>query len=141
MFGGRGRDGGQERRHGAWEVLQYQNATLTGTEQLPALEAPARPARHRGRHAAPVPAGARVVVLDADALTPLDTILDSRSLAQSLRYGPSLYAVSDRVLHGDHVQGAPVGLRPFSVSQIAGTRDPASGHLEEPSIWAVQWST
>ena len=78
---------------------------------------------------APIPAGARVVVLDASTLVPLDTILDSRSLAQSLRYGPSLYPVTDASYSATTVQGAPIGLRPFSVSQIAGKRDPASGDV------------
>ena len=71
----------------------------------------------------------RVVVLDANTLTPLDTILDSRSLAQDLRYGPSLYPVSDPSYTEVTVQGSPVGLRPFSVSQIEGRRDPASGDV------------
>ena len=69
------------------------------------------------------------MALDANTLTPLDTILDNRSQAQDLRYGPSLYPVSDPSYTEVTMQGVPVGLRPFSVSQIAGQRDPASGDV------------
>ena len=114
---------------GAWEVLQYQTATLTGPNSYRLSRLLRAQLGTEGAMRAPVPTGARVVVLDANTLTPLDTILDSRSLAQTLRYGPSIYPVSDPSYLEITVQGAPVGLRPFSVSQIGGRRDRASGDV------------
>ena len=114
---------------GAWEVLQYQTATLIGPGSYALSKLLRGQLGTEGAMRVPVPAGARVVVLDANALTPLDTILDNRSQAQDLRYGPSLYPVSDPSYTETTLQGVPVGLRPFSVSQIAGQRDPASGDV------------
>ena len=107
---------------GSWEVLQYQNATLTGQNSYQLSRLLRGQLGTEGAMRNPVPAGARVVVLDANVLTPLDTPLDSRTLAQTLRYGPSLYAVSDPSYTQTTIQGTPVGLRPFSVSQIGGAR-------------------
>ncbi|MBE7190091.1 MAG: hypothetical protein INR67_17520, partial [Jatrophihabitans endophyticus] len=114
---------------GAWEVLQYETATLTGQNTYALSKLLRGQLGTEGAMANPVAAGARVVVLDANTLTPLDTVLDNRTLAQDLRYGPSLYPVTDPTYTETTVQGAPVGLRPFSVSQIAGSRDPASGDV------------
>ena len=114
---------------GAWEVLQYQTATLTGPNSYALSKLLRGQLGTEGAMRDPVPAGARVVVLDANALTPLDTALDNRSLAQDLRYGPSLYPVSDPSYTELTLPGTPVGLRPFSVSGIAGRRDPASGDV------------
>ena len=114
---------------GGWEVLQYQNATLTGTNSYALSKLLRGQLGTEGAMRAPVPAGARAVVLDANTLVPLDTILDNRSLAQSLRYGPSLYPVTDASYSETTVQGLPIGLRPFSVSQIRGRRDPSSGDV------------
>ena len=114
---------------GGWEVLQYQNATLTGTNSYQLGKLLRGQLGTEGGMRNPVPAGSRVVVLDSNALVPLDTILDNRALAQSLRFGPSLYPVTDASYVEVTVQGDPVGLRPFSVSQIGGRRDPASGDV------------
>ena len=110
-------------------MLQYQTATLTGQNSYQLSKLLRGQLGTEGAMRNPVPTGARVVVLDANTLTPLDTILDNRTLAQDLRYGPSLYPVTDASYVETTMQGAPVGLRPFSVSQIAGTRDPASGDV------------
>ena len=110
---------------GAWEVLQYQTATLTGTNTYALSKLLRGQLGTEGAMRNPVPTGSRVVVLDANTLTPLDTILDNRSLAQDLRFGPSLYPVSDPSYVEVTVQGSPIGLRPFSVSQIEGARLPS----------------
>ncbi|MCW6510994.1 baseplate multidomain protein megatron [Lichenifustis flavocetrariae] len=113
---------GVKNADGTWEVLQYQNATLTGQNSYALSKLLRSQLGTEGAMRNPVATGARVVVLDANTLTPLDMVLDNRSLAQNLRYGPSLYPVTDASYTETTMQGAPVGLRPFSVSQIAGTR-------------------
>ena len=70
----------------------------------------------------PAPAGSRVVSLDASTLVPLDMGLNQRGLAQTLRYGPSPLPVGDPRYTTATLTFGSVGLRPFSVSQIAGRR-------------------
>ena len=70
----------------------------------------------------PVPAGARVVVLDTNALAVLPMSLDQVGLVQRLRYGPSALPVSDATYTEVDLAFPATGLRPLSVSQIAGTR-------------------
>ena len=107
---------------GSWEVLQYQNATLTGQNTYALSKLLRGQLGTEGAMRNPVPAGGRVVVLDVNTLTTLDTILDNRGQAQQLRYGPSIYPVTDSTYVETTFQGAPIGLRPFSVSQIGGER-------------------
>ena len=118
---------------GQWEVVQFATAALTG----PASYDLTRLLRgQRGTEGAmgvvQVPAGARVVVLDRDALAVLAEPIDSRGLAQTLRYGPSTGQVGDATFAEEMVSFAGVGLRPWSVSHIGAVRAP-SGDV------AVRW--
>ena len=114
---------------GAWEVLQYQNARLTGAGAYTLTKLLRGQLGTEGAMASPVPAGARVVVLDANALVPLDMTLDQRDLVQVLRYGPSLYGPSHPTYTEVALAFPAVGLRPFSVSQIRGVRAPPSADV------------
>jgi hypothetical protein len=73
------------------------------------------------------------VVLDTNVLGVLTEPVDNRTLAQTLRYGPSTGAVADATFTQVAIQLQGVGLRPWSVSQIVGLRDKSSGDV------AVTW--
>ncbi|UDL93981.1 glycoside hydrolase/phage tail family protein [Lichenihabitans sp. PAMC28606] len=114
---------------GQWEVVQYAVATLTGVNsynltrllrgQLGTEAAMAAPS------GAPMPAGARVVMLDQNRFGVLTTSLDNRAMAQTLRYGPSSGTAADTTFTTITVQPQGIGLRPWSVSQIAAARQPS----------------
>ncbi len=121
---------------GQWEVVQFAAATLTGNNSYNLsrlLRGQLGTEGAMGTGAAPIPAGARVVVLDANALGILTEPVDSRALAQTLRYGPSTGTVGDATFTDVTVHPQGVGLRPWSVSLITARRDPATGDL------AVTW--
>ena len=103
-------------------MLQYQQATLTGVPTATRLSQLLRgQLGTEGAMRNPVATGARAVVLDANTLTPLDTILDSRTPRADPALRPERSSpVSDASYVETTIQGEPVGLRPFSVSQIAG---------------------
>ncbi len=107
---------------GQWEVLQFQSAALTGVGSYNLTKLLRGQLGTEGAMANPVPAGARVVFLDASALVPLDMTLNQRGLVQSLRYGPSPYPVADARYTAISLAFMGVGLRPYSVSRIAGIR-------------------
>ncbi len=122
VLGGAGSLAVKNAATGDWEVLQYQNATLVGVGAYNLQKLLRGQLGTEGAMADPAPTGARVVVLDANTLTPLDMTLDQRGLAQVLRYGPSLLAPSDATYTQVSRTFPATGLRPFSVSQIAGSR-------------------
>ena len=107
---------------GEWEVLQYQNATLVGAGAYNLQKLLRGQLGTEGAMAKPAPTGARIVVLDTNTLTPLDMTLNQRGLAQVLRYGPSLLAAGDATYTQVSLSFPATGLRPFSVSQISGSR-------------------
>ncbi len=117
---------------GAWEVVQFATARLTGANRYALtrlLRGQLGTEGAMATAAAPVPAGARVVVFDPDRFAVLAEALDSRAYAQVLRYGPAGGPVSNPGFTQIAVQAQGVGLRPWSVSQIAGARDPVTGDL------------
>ena len=107
---------------GAWEVVQYQDAQLTGVGSYNLTKLLRGQLGTEGAMGDPVPAGARVVVLDTNALAVLPMSLDQVGLVQRLRYGPSALPVSDATYTEVDLAFPATGLRPLSVSQIAGTR-------------------
>ncbi len=107
---------------GAWELLQYQTAALVGASAYNLSKLLRGQCGSEGAMANPVPAGARVVVLDGAKLGPLDMSVDQRDLVQSLRYGPSLFGPEHRTYRTATLSFPATGLRPFSVSQISGRR-------------------
>ena len=107
---------------GAWEVLQYEDATLVGVGSYTLRTLLRGQLGTEGAMGQPVPAGARVVVLDSNTLTPLPMSLDQIGLVQSLRYGPSLFGPADPTYTEVALAFPAIGLRPWSVSQVAGTR-------------------
>jgi hypothetical protein len=115
--------------NGEWELLQYVNATLTGPGAYTLNKLLRAQQGTEGAMGDPVPAGSRIVFLDASSLSVLDMSIDQRGVTQTLRYGPSVYANSDpSYAQADYVFNG-VGLRPWSVSQISGRRAPPSSDV------------
>ena len=111
---------------GTWEVVQYQTAQLTGLGRYTLTRLLRGQLGTEGAMGDPVPAGARVVVLDANALAVLPLSLDQVGLVQRLRYGPSLVGPADPTYTEVDIAFPATGLRPLSISQIAGRRVPPS---------------
>ena len=105
---------------GGWEVLQYRDARLVGAGAYALTTLLRGQLGTEGAMANPAPAGARVVVLDANTLVPLDMTPDQRDLVQMLRYGPSLYGPAHPTYTEVSLAFPATGLRPFSVSQVRG---------------------
>ncbi len=122
VLGGAGAIAIKNAATGNWEVLQYQSAQLVGVGAYNLTKLLRGQLGTEGAMLNPAPKGARVVILDANTLTPLDMTLDERGLVQSLRYGPSLFPPSDPTYGAASLAFPATGLRPFSVSQIAGRR-------------------
>ena len=107
---------------GVWEVLQYRDAALVGPGSYDLTKLLRGQIGTEGAMGDPVPAGARVVVLDANSLAVLPMSLDQVGLVQRLRYGPSVFPPSDPTYTEVDLAFPATGLRPLSVSQVAGTR-------------------
>ncbi len=114
---------------GQWEVVQFATAGLTGNNSYALTRLLRGQLGTEGAIDDPVPAGARVVVLDPDVLAILTEPIDNRALLQTLRYGPATAPVSDPDFTTLAVQAQGVGLRPWSVGGIAGWRDPVTGDV------------
>ncbi len=114
---------------GQWEVLQFQNAALTGLGSYDLTKLLRGQVGTEGQMGDPVPAGSRVVFLDASALVPLDMTLNQRGLTQDLRYGPSSVPVNDARYTAVTLGFAGVGLRPYSVSHVAAVRSRPSNDV------------
>jgi hypothetical protein len=110
-------------------VVQFAHATLTGTNSYSLTKLLRGQLGTEAAMATPIPAGARVVLLDSATLGVLTEPVDSRALGQTLRYGPSTGAVGDAAFTTITASFAGVGLRPWSVCHIAGQRDPATGDV------------
>ena len=122
VLGGAGAVAVEDPATGQWEVLQYRDAELVGAGAYVLRTLLRGQLGTEGALGDPVPAGARLVVLDPATLVPLDMTVDQRDLVQALRYGPSLYGPSHATYTSVDLAFPATGLRPFSVSQIAGRR-------------------
>ncbi|MBV9220552.1 MAG: glycoside hydrolase/phage tail family protein [Methylobacteriaceae bacterium] len=107
---------------GDWEVIQFANATLIGPNKYALSHLLRGQLGTEGAMANPVPAGARVIFLDATALGILDMNVDQRGIAQTLSYGPAAYDQADSTYQTATITVKGEGLRPYSVSDIRGVR-------------------
>jgi len=102
-----------ESESGAWEVLQFAHATLIAPNQW-ALKKLLR--GQAGTEAAmrnPVPAGARIVLLDG-AQKQLSLTRDQLGLTLNYLWGPQGKPISDPAFQGAQKQFNGAGLRPFA---------------------------
>jgi len=116
---------------GDWEILQFAEAELIGTNtwRLAALLRGRRGTEHAMRD--PVASGARVVLLN-EALVQADVPLSDRGIARTWEYGPSPLPVTDTAFKARLTTFEAVALMPFAPVHLTGTRN-GSGDL------AVNW--
>jgi hypothetical protein len=102
---------------GDWEIVQFANATLTapGAWQLTKLRRGRRGTESAMRN--PVPAGARVVVLDA-ALAQLSLSEAEARLPHTFTYGPQGKPLSDPAFQSVSCGFKTTGLIPFAPCQV-----------------------
>lgn len=105
-----------------WEVVQFSSAELvaSGRYRLTRLLRGQRGTEHA--IATSVPAGARVVVLDA-ALAQLPVAQSDLGLPWNWRIGPAALPITDDSYVAQSYAPTGVGLRPFSI-----------GHVEQPGL-------
>ena len=109
---------------GDWEILQFAMAELTG-ERTWVLSALLR-GRNGTEHAMrdPVPAGARVVLLD-EALVQADVPLSDRGIPRSWSFGPAPLPSTASSFKTVSNTLQTVALKPFAPVHLRGKRDPA----------------
>jgi hypothetical protein len=107
-----------ENEDGAWEVLQFETATLTGADEWTLTGLLRGQAGTESAMRDPVAAGARVVVLDG---TPKQLHLaeSEYDLAFNWLWGPNGKAISDPSYRSASLQFEGVGLRPYAPCQLA----------------------
>jgi len=106
-----------ENEDGEWEVIQFAQAELTAPGQWTLSRLLRGQAGTESAMRDPVPAGARVVLLDG-AQKQLSLTLDQYNLAFNYLWGPQGKAISDPAYQGAAKQFAGVGLRPFAPCQL-----------------------
>ena len=115
---------------GAWEVLQFRQAELTGTRSYALTGLLRGQLGTEGDMAAETPAGARVCFIDASELSVLQSTQSQRTLPFDYRYGPSSKPISDFTYKTEGpLTFRGIGLRPYSPVHLAVRRDVASGDL------------
>lgn len=107
---------------GDWEVLQFQNATLTAPGAWTLSMLLRGQAGSESAMRAPVSAGARVVLLNS-ALKPLAIPQDQYALPFNYLWGPQGKPISDPSYQGAALQFAGVGMRPFAPCQLKAVYD------------------
>ena len=117
-----------ENPNGEWEVLQFETATLTAPNQWQLTGLLRGQAGTAGAMGDPVPAGARVVVLDG-APAQLHLTQSEYSLPFNWLYGPQSKPVSDPAYQSAALQFAGVGLRPYAPCALAAVYDDSGGLL------------
>lgn len=121
-----------ENDDGAWELIQFQNATLVGaaTYDLSVLLR-----GQFGSEAAmrdPVAAGARFILLD-EAVTAVAMSRDDLGLLLNWRYGPIDEPIDDISFKTEAHAFAGLGLRPYRPVHLQGKRNPVTGD------WTFVW--
>jgi len=110
-----------ENEDGEWEVLQFANARLTAPNQWSLTRLLRGQAGTEQAMRNPVPAGARVVLLDGSQKQ-LALTLDQYNLPFNYLWGPQGKPISDPAFQGAAEQFAGVGLRPFAPCQLHASR-------------------
>jgi len=106
-----------ENADGEWEVVQFANAELSGPGQWTLTRLLRGQAGTERAMRAPVPAGARVVLLDG-ALVQLGLAQSEYALPFHYFYGPQGKPISDPSYQETALQFAGIGLRPLSPVQL-----------------------
>ncbi|HVT24435.1 MAG TPA: glycoside hydrolase/phage tail family protein [Rhizomicrobium sp.] len=106
-----------ENQDGEWEILQFANADLTAPKQWSLTKLLRGQAGTESAMRNPVPAGARVVLLDG-AQKQLALTLDQYNLPFNYLWGPQGKPISDPAFQGATKQFTGAGLRPYAPCQL-----------------------
>ncbi|WP_347268124.1 glycoside hydrolase TIM-barrel-like domain-containing protein [Paracoccus sp. (in: a-proteobacteria)] len=119
---------------GGWEILQFGNADLTGPGQYRLSRLLRGQRGTEGDMAPMVPAGARVVVLDA-MLAPLAVTEAELGLPWNWRIGPASRPVNDASFAALTFTPRGIGLRPFAPVHV----EQPWRHAREPGDLTIRW--
>jgi hypothetical protein len=114
---------------GEWEVIQFATAQLIGVNAYKLSKLLRAQLGTEAAMADPTPEGSRVIVLNAATLATIDMTVDQLGQSMTLRAGPAIYDPGDSTFYDYAVTPRGVGLRPWSPSHLAGTRDVGSGDV------------
>ena len=103
--------------NGDWEIVQFANATLAGTQSWTLSRLLRGQAGSEGAMQNPVPVGARVVVLNA-ALQQLSIAQSQYALPFNYLWGPQGKPMSDPAYQGATLTFAGIGYRPFAPCRL-----------------------
>lgn len=107
---------------GGWEVIQFQDATLVSPKRYRLSKLLRGQLGTEVEMRDPVPAGSRVVFLDATDLPALDVTIGQINSPITLRYGPGSVAVSDPRYQDETRTFTAIGLRPYAPVHLDGAR-------------------
>ena len=120
--------------NGQWEIIQFAEAELLAPDKYKLTKLLRGQQGTESGMANPVPAEARVVFLDVSTLTPLNIDVGQIGQTLSLLAGPATLDPGDESYASSSITPAGVGLRPWSVSHVAGAR--AAGSNDVTFSWA-----
>jgi hypothetical protein len=129
---------------GDWEIVQFASATLTAPRSWTLSRLLRGQSGTEGAMRDPVPAGARVVVLNS-ALQQLGMVQSQFSLPFNYLWGPQNRAMSDPSFQGAQMTFKGVGLRPFAPCRLNAIRSGSGADLilswirRDRSISAESW--
>jgi hypothetical protein len=117
-----------ENEDGGWEILQFAGATLTAPNSWMLSRLLRGQAGTEGAMRDPVPAGARIVVLNG-ALQQLSLAQDQYALSFHYLWGPKGKPISDSAYQGGELEFEGVGMRPFAPCQLNAVSSGSGGLL------------
>jgi hypothetical protein len=114
---------------GGWEIIQYVTAELIGARRYRLARLLRGQLGTESEMRDPVAAGARVVLIDANALQSLDLTHDQRLLELTYRYGPAAYGHDHFTYAEATLAFQGVGLRPLSPARVKAVRPVAGSDI------------
>jgi hypothetical protein len=114
---------------GGWEIIQYVTAELIGVRRYRLARLLRGQLGTESEMRDPVAAGARVVLIDANALQSLDLTADQRLLDLTYRYGPAAYGHDHFTYAEATLAFRGVGLRPLSPARVKAVRPVAGSDI------------
>ena len=109
-------------QQGGWEIILFQNATLVGSGRYQLTRLLRGMLGTEVEMRDPVPAGSRVVFIDATQLLPLDLTVGEVGSPFTMRYGPAPVAVADARYQDETRTFTGVGLQPYAPVHLAASR-------------------
>jgi hypothetical protein len=123
---------GIENADGAWELIQFQTATLVAPATYDLSVLLRGQGGTEGAMRNPVAGGARFILLNS-AVTPVNLRPDEIGLALNYKYGPASESLDEPSYGAEAHAFEGLGLRPLAPVHLQGKRDPGTGD------WTFVW--